>query len=163
MHPNSINLMKEFLEKYLNHYDKLKILDVGSRDDLRAYRNLCDNSEWEYLGVDLRGGYGVDMILERPYDYPFTDGEFDVVISGQTLEHVEDTHRWIIELNRILKVGGYICIIAPWQAHLHPEPKDCWRILPDGMKFLLGEIGKFEVLETFIRANDTIGIGKKRR
>ena len=75
--------------------------------------------------------------------------------------------QWIVELKRIMKKGGLICIIGPSVFRMnHPHPVDCWRIYPDGMKFLLEEVAGFEVLK--IRSNKSrrgtimcMGIGKK--
>jgi len=58
-------------------------------------------------------------------------------------------------------VGGIVCIIAPWQWRYHRYPIDCWRILPDGMEFLLKDVCNFDILEIFLKESDCVGIARK--
>lgn len=167
MHPSSEQAMQQFIGKYLDKKKPLKIIEIGSRDpnqgkQLNAtYRKMFVNEGWTFHGLDLAPGNGVDIVSTDEYAYPVNDGEYDVVISGQVLEHVKDMFRWIAELGRILKPGGMICVIAPWQWGYHPHPVDCWRIMRDGMRFLLNEKAGLEVIEVYEHCDDCIGIAKK--
>jgi SAM-dependent methyltransferase len=87
--------------------------------------------------MDVESGDNVDCVLEDPKHWPFPDASFDAVISGQCFEHVEDLHAPFREMGRVLRYGGLACVIAPWCWSIHRYPRDCWRILPDGMQFLL--------------------------
>jgi len=160
--------MGEFVEKYLDPSAPLKILDVGShavwcRGCHKTYRYHFDgNKNWQYVGLDIVEGENVDIVIEDPESYDWgINEEYDVVISGQALEHVKNTHKFMEAINRATKPGGTICIIAPWRWGEHGHPVDCWRIMPDGMTFLLEEICNFEVLDVFKRKNDCVGIAKK--
>lgn len=158
MHPESMKLMQEFVVKYLPNKG-LTILDVGSYDVNGTYKNLVPRHF--YHGLDIMAGPNVDIIATSPYAYPLADGVYDVVISGQSIEHVFNMHAWIREIARVVKPGGLVCIIGPqlWEEHRYPV--DCWRILPDGMRFLLGEIAGLKVLEAYMVGRDTIGIARK--
>lgn len=165
MHLSSYERMKEFVEKYLDINMKLRILDVGSCDVSSGnvsgtYKNLFNNANWEYIGADIQKGRNVDLVLKKPYDWGIPNKSFDVIISGQTLEHVEDTKEWIKQVEKTLKVNGLVCIIAPWLCPQH-WTIDCWRILPDGMKFLLKKVCGFEIIKVFKMGHDCIGIAKK--
>ena len=59
----------------------------------------------------------------------------DVVISGQTFEHIPFIWASIMEISRVLKPGGHAFIIAPSRGHIH-NVQDCWRFYPDGMRAL---------------------------
>lgn len=142
MDDTSYALMRRFARSFLRRKRNLLVCDVGSLDLNGTYKPLC--SKQRYVGVDIAHGPNVDVVVE-PYDYPFSDGAFDVVISGSTLEHVIDIYRWIKELARILKVGGWICVVAPAQIMHHPHPVDCWRVYPEGMKFLMESIAGLRV------------------
>ena len=53
---------------------------------------------------------------------PFADAHFDVVMSTNVLEHVDDPQRVIDESLRVLKPGGHLVIIVPnygswWEGH----------------------------------------------
>ena len=171
MHYSCLHIMKKlFVDKYLDPNKKLRILEVGSMDmskprkDLIFRRYFRDNPNWEFIGLDLEKGRNVDVVSKYPYKYPFPDNSFDVVISGNVLEHVEDLHRIVKEIARITK--DLVCIIVPNTRAYHAKPIDCWRIFPDGMRFLLEEVAELEALECRVAGNekvDTIGIARKRK
>lgn len=161
-------LMAAIVKKYLDPTKKLKILDVGSLDvhnpvkKLNFGRYLNKPPLWEYTGLDLAPGRNVDVVSEAPYSYPFSMGEFDVVVSGSTLEHVFDTHRFVKELARISR--DLVIVIAP---NTHPEhryPVDCWRIFPDGMFWLLGDVAGLNVIDVYRgggkELSSTVGIAR---
>ena len=102
-------------------------------------------------------------MAEELYSWPVDDESFDVVISGQCIEHVEDTHAWIKEVARVVKKGGIVCVIGPWSCPEHRYPLDCWRIFPDGMKFLFEKMAGLTVLESYHNSPDIdcVGIGRK--
>lgn len=116
-------------------WPEARVLDVGSLDVNGSYREAIEDRGWEYLGVDIRSGKNVDIVVPE-YDYPFEDGEFDVVISGSTMEHVRAIWRWVPELVRVLRPGGLLVIVTHSAWWVHGYPVDCWRILPDGMAYL---------------------------
>ena len=160
MHNSSLDLMAAFVSKHVPPAPALAVLDVGSMDVNGTYRSLFNGHN--YRGLDVEPGPNVDFVGGL-YDYPFPNGTFDVVISGQTIEHVENLHRWIREVARVAVPGGLMCIIGPNTFSEHKHPVDCWRVWPDGMRFLLGQIAALEVLECRAEGIDTIGIARKRR
>jgi SAM-dependent methyltransferase len=116
-------------------------LDVGSLDENGTCNDLLDAKGFIHTGIDIRQGKNVDVVVQ-PYTYPFNDGSFDVVISGQAMEHVENLLAWIHELVRVLKPGGRLCITTVWMCQEHRYPVDTWRILPDGMRWLFDQTGR---------------------
>jgi SAM-dependent methyltransferase len=144
MHQSSFEKMKNFLMAFsLEH--PYKILDVGSLcfPGDKNHRELISNN-WIYAGVDLVAGPNVDIVLSNQYSYPFEDEYFDIIISGQCMEHVSEIWTWMKELYRLLKPSGSICIIAPSMGKIHTNI-DCWRILPDGMAGLMYWAGFKEI------------------
>jgi len=140
--------MKQFKEKYLDSSKKLKILDLGSQDINGCYAHLFKEPNWIYQGADMSEGKNVNIKLSNPYDWENIESEtYDVVISGQTFEHIEFFWITILQINRVLKIGGVTCIIAPADGYEHRFPTDCWRYYPDGLK-ALAKWGKMEVLES---------------
>lgn len=153
MHPTSLNKMKAFVEGYLKEYAdfSLTIVDVGSQaiSGNPTYRPFFDNLNWTYLGLDLENGENVDIVVKDPYRWDkLEDSSVDVVISGQTFEHIDFPWLTIKEIFRILKDRGLVCIIAPSAGWEHRYPVDCWRIFPDGMK-ALGKWAGFRIVEVF--------------
>ena len=137
MHQTSYEKMTAFVHKYLDKDDKLKILDLGSQDVNGSYRGLFDSPSWEYTGMDLEEGSGVDLVLKDPYNWQeIQSNSIDIVISGQAFEHIEFFWVTMMEVSRVLKTGGLCCIIAPSAGYEHQYPVDCWRFYTDGFKAL---------------------------
>ena len=112
----------------------------------------------EYTGLDISDGPGVDRVISLDN---FGDDQFDVVISGSTIEHVQDMQEFAEQCIRITRPGGLLCVIGPhgmsgFDEHFHPL--DCWRIWPDGMKWLFRTV---EVLECRRDTRDTVLIARK--
>jgi ubiquinone/menaquinone biosynthesis C-methylase UbiE len=143
--------MQELLGRHaFDHiFRPTKVLDVGSYDaGLGTYRPLLECYDTiTYHGLDISEGAGVDIVSEDPYNWPLQDNSYDLVISGQCLEHVEAPWLWIKEVYRVCKPGGLVFIIAPWTCGEHRYPVDCWRILPDGMKYLVTKTAGFQLIE----------------
>ncbi|MEA4840140.1 MAG: methyltransferase domain-containing protein [Bacteroidales bacterium] len=139
--------MRYIVDTYLDKNKKLEILDVGSYDVNGSYKSLFQNPNWSYCGLDIVEGPNVDIVSKGLYDFGI-DKQFDVVISGNCLEHVEAPWKWIQEVHKVVKKGGLVCIITPFSVPEHRYPIDCWRILPDGYRYLLEKESDFTILET---------------
>ena len=140
MHQSSFENMKEFVQsnfKNLDSKNKLRVLDVGSLDVNGSYRNLFDTELWIYEGLDMEHGENVDFVPKEPYDWKeLKSNTYDLVISGQALEHIEYPWKTFENIERVLKPSALCCIIAPSSGPEHKHPVDCWRFYPDGMKAL---------------------------
>lgn len=148
-----MKLMADFRNRYLGAMKGCTVLDIGALQipKHRCYRELF--KDYKYTGMDVISGPNVDIV-----GYENIPGIFDVVISGQTMEHVKGPWEWLKFLT--LYYRKFICIIAPntWKEHRYPI--DTYRYFPDGMQDLFEYAGVRE-LEIFMDGNDTIGIGGK--
>ncbi len=118
-----------------------KVIDVGcgaGRHAFEAYRRGADVVAFDQDAVELRS---VDAMLramaetgEAPQaasatavrgdalDLPYADETFDCVIASEILEHLPEDDAAIVELIRVLKVGGSLAVSVPrWL----PE-RVCW-------------------------------------
>jgi SAM-dependent methyltransferase len=68
------------------------------------------------VAVDLREGVGEEL--------PFPDGEFDLVILDNVLEHVQDRERTLDEIARVLRPGGILYLVTPKPFALHSLVSD---------------------------------------
>jgi SAM-dependent methyltransferase len=151
MNECSYNLMESMIQKYCGK--NLNVLDVGSYDMLQfrkkpgrgCYRPIFTTGS--YTGLDIEAGPNVDLVVKDKYQWNIADEAFDVVISGQCLEHVEAFWITMKEMERVCKVGGWLIVVVPWKWRIHPYPVDCWRFLPDGLRFLFGKWCNFDVKE----------------
>ena len=145
--------MQHFVNKYLSHIDhSIKIADIGSQvvegqTYEYSYRKFFNKEPWQYVGCDMVAGNNVDIVFKNPYSWEEIKSDtFDVVVSGQALEHVEYIWVAMLEIARILREGGYCCIIVPSSGLLHKYPLDCWRFYEDGL-VALAKWARLEVLE----------------
>jgi len=140
MHTESYNLMLRFARSVLKAAGSrpLRVLEVGSRDINGSYRELFASPQvHQYIGLDVKPGPGVDLVLADPYRWDeLRDESVDVIISGQALEHIPYPWLTIVEMARKLKAGGQACLIVPSQGPEHRYPIDCYRYLPDGLRAL---------------------------
>ena len=153
MHQSSYENMKEFVQSNFKNLDpkkKLRVLDVGSLDVNGTYRNLFDANLWVYEGLDMEHGNNVDFVPAAPYDWKeLKSNTYDLVISGQALEHIEYPWKTFENIERVLKPSALCCIIAPSSGPEHKHPVDCWRFYPDGMN-ALSNYAKLETLSCSI-------------
>jgi hypothetical protein len=59
---------------------------------------------------------------------------FDVVLSFDTLEHVEDPFRFCRNLVEIATLGAHIYVQTVFSWEYHPSPRDYFRYSPEGLK-----------------------------
>ena len=90
---------------------KLRVLDTGSgyHPDPRAHvllEKFLSGTKSRYSGI-VRIRKNQELVCGDIEAMPFIDKAFDVVISRQTLEHVEDPEAACAELVRVAK-SGYI-------------------------------------------------------
>ena len=163
MHKEALAKMTEILNAHRPE-GKVNLLDVGSYDVNGTYRPLVTKRGWKYTGIDIAPGPNVDIVTQDPYRFPFGRDTFDVVISGSTMEHVKAIWLWIPELVRVLKPGGLLAIITHTQFVYHPHPVDCWRIMPDGMRYLFNLTGQLEDyrIEMYCQT-DISGVARKKQ
>jgi SAM-dependent methyltransferase len=140
--------MAECIERYLSKDRHYRVVDVGSRRVGRqrlTHRELLRDYDHTYLGVDIKPGPNVGAVMRKPYRIPVPSGSVDVVLSGQTFEHIQFPWASMLEIARILKPGGYVFLTAPSRGHVHAAV-DCWRYYPDGLRALATFAG-LEVVE----------------
>jgi len=146
--------MAQCVKKYVPATGPLRVVDVGSRvpkgarnpENVRIHRQLFDRDGCEYVGVDIGRGRNVDKVMRRPYRLPLRANSVDVVVSGQTFEHIPFVWVSMIEIARVLRPGGHAFVTAPSRGHVHGG-QDCWRFYPDGMRALAAWSG-LELRET---------------
>jgi SAM-dependent methyltransferase len=67
---------------------------------------------------------------------PFDDASFDTVINIQVLEHTPRPRELVREMSRVLKAGGLLILVAPFQFRLHEQPHDYFRYSSHGLRHL---------------------------
>jgi SAM-dependent methyltransferase len=98
------------------------VLDVGcGRGDLWPF--VSDRFA-SYLGADVvrydgfpAGGTFLSVDLDTGR-VPVPDGSADVVVSAETIEHLENPRAFVRELTRVAKPGGWVAVTTPNQLSL---------------------------------------------
>jgi len=153
MHASSMEKMEKFVEEYLDASKKLSIADIGSLDVNGSYKPLFNAKKWTYTGVDIVSGKNVNVAVDEHYNWnELKSNSFNVVISGQALEHMGFFWEAVKEIERILKPGGLCCIIAPSIGDYHDE-YDSYRFSAAGMRAIAKYAG-FDVIEAY---TDNVG------
>lgn len=101
----------------------LTLLDFGcgAGDDVVDWRKCgyvaygCDVKRYADTEacVSLYADGTLRLIEAAPYRIPFDDASFDVVVSNQVFEHVQDYPTAIDEIDRVLKPGGVSLHVFP--------------------------------------------------
>lgn len=107
-----------------------RVLEVGSYNVNGSVRPLVEaHGPAAYLGVDQTPGPGVDRLVGcADLVSTFGPGSWDVVISTEMLEHVEDWWECVAQLCEVVATGGLLVLTTRSPGFpYHPYPIDTWR------------------------------------
>lgn len=164
----SMNTMKGLRDKHLSALSAhLMVLDVGAMDaqdgQYGTYRQLFPAPGYTYHGLDIEAGPNVDIVVPEHYVWGITE-QYDVVISGQCLEHVEWPWLTMEQIAKSLKPGGLHFNIVPSTGPVHRFPIDTYRYHLDGMAALC-KWADLEVIELQSKSdsiwNNTVLVARK--
>ena len=97
-------LMWLYLKKESNFFtDKLDVMHVAPEQCF--YKRFRKQENLNYTTGDLLSPLA-DIKFDL-HDIPLEDNKYDVVFCNHVLEHVEDDHKCMTELYRIMKPGGW--------------------------------------------------------
>jgi SAM-dependent methyltransferase len=124
-----------------------RLLDVGCGD--KPYEHLFRPYVREYIGIEHAATFDATSASGRlkadvRYDgrrLPFEDESFDTVMSVQVLEHTPEPASLVLEMARVLRVGGLLILTAPFSFRLHEEPHDYFRFSVHGLRELCDRAG----------------------
>lgn len=136
-----LNELSSAVMRALRRYAGPRLVDVGCGE--KPYRSLAPTVD-EWIGVD-RDPHSAADLLGDAYCIPLESESVDTVLCTQVLEHVEEPHRALIEMRRVLRPGGILILTAPQYWPLHEEPRDFFRYTTPGLMYLM-EKTEFEVV-----------------
>ena len=128
MHTSVIDFLKAHLSS--EEVNGKRVAEIGSQDVNGTPRPVVlPLRPAAYIGVDFAPGAGVDVVADaKALTAKFGEGAFDIVISTEMLEHVEDWRSIIGQLKAITKPGGLLLITTRSPGFpYHPYPIDVWR------------------------------------
>src|ERR1700753_2018202 len=109
MHLNSELLFEKYGLPYFK--DNCSVLEIAPASFPSRYQALVNNPtiKWETIDfvsteyIDKEAVNNLTYELKSPYSFPLADNTYDIVLSGQVLEHVEKIWIWLKELKRVAK------------------------------------------------------------
>lgn len=144
MHPSVIDFLRSNLTK-AEVFGK-RVAEIGSQDVNGTPRPVVMPLEpSSYIGIDSAKGPGVDVVANAgDLCSLFVPGAFDIVISTEMLEHVEDWRPVVQQMKEMVKSGGLLLMTTRSPGFpYHPYPIDMWRYtLEDGRRIF----GDMEIL-----------------
>lgn len=85
------------------------VVDLGSGNHPVSGHVRCRTA----IKIDSRLDIGPDVVCELNRGIPLRDGVCDIVIAGELLEHIYYSKKFLMEIKRILRNGGYLLLSVP--------------------------------------------------
>jgi len=116
--------LKQYIVNFSKNHIKPwnKMLDFGCWNS--PYRDLYMKKNINYIGIDIGDSpeFNPWYIVYPGGKTSFTNNEFDIIVSTQVFEHLNDPKFYASELERITKKWGYILITVAHLREHHPYP-----------------------------------------
>lgn len=112
MHAQQVQFIQSVFDKFPKYKANVRVLDVGSQD-INGNNRQFFNFEFDniyYAGIDLAEGKNVDIIGYVHEYKPRNNKKYDVVISGEMLEHDKHYKASIKAMVNLTKKGGILII-----------------------------------------------------
>lgn len=124
-----------------------RILEIGGRSN--PYSDFFPG--FEYVCLDLTET-GPGVLLGDITNCPEIESEsFDVILSVDVFEHIQEPWLAAPEIVRLLRPGGFTYHSTLFSWRYHPCPVDFWRYTPDALNFLFRDLdrlaGDFDTTE----------------
>jgi SAM-dependent methyltransferase len=139
MHPNSWMIFEKHAKALFQ--PGMRVLEIAPDNIPSIYQKIVNQPGIQWETLELAPADHITYVATNEYSFPIPDNTFDIVVSGNVIEHVKKIWTWMRELTRITKPGGLVVTVNPVNWAYHANPVDCWRIFPDGMRALHAEAG----------------------
>jgi SAM-dependent methyltransferase len=133
------------------------VLDVGTGEFHDWFRPLFESAGLRYVALDKQPLPGVEIVCDagaltqieedaagayttRPMIWKRAPAQFGTILLLSVLEHTPDPAQLTRWCAYHLAPGGHLFVAVPccWPHHAFPD--DYWRILPDGLRYLLRDL-----------------------
>ena len=117
-----------------------RVLDFGCGGS--PYRAFFGGARYDR--ADFEAAPGIEFAIGADGTIGAESDDYDIVLSTQVLEHVDDAPRYLAECRRVLRGGGTLLLSTHGTFEDHPCPRDFRRWTSEGLCRDLAEAG-FEV------------------
>jgi SAM-dependent methyltransferase len=148
-----------WLDYLVRHGNKngLSILEVGSREVTGKSVARERFSLAEYTGLDYYAGANVDVVGDaHALSEYFPEKKFDVIFSSACFEHF--AMPWLVstEMQKVLKVGGYLFVETHFSWSSHERPWHFFQFSDLGLRVLFPEVFGMKCVDAGV-SNPMIG------
>lgn len=146
MHQSAYESMRRCIADFVPTDRRLTVVDFGSGTNPKVFEQGMTHSalfadfDVNMIGIDVEQRHNVDIVMKKPYRVPLRSNSVDVVVSGQTFEHIPFFWASMLEIGRVLKPGGIFIVTVPSRGHPHTKV-DCWRYYEDGVRAMAAFTG----------------------
>lgn len=134
-----------------NQFNKtgFRILEIGSRNVTGAnIRSRFCNAE--YVGFDFYDGENVDVVGDaHKLSMYFSDlKKFDFIFSSAVFEHLHMPWVAAMEIQKMLKVGGYVFCETHFSFSSHERPWNFFQFSDMGLRALFNDALGFDLIDS---------------
>lgn len=144
----SHNNWVDYLSKTFNKKG-LRVLEVGSRNVTGAnLRNRFSNAD--YVGFDFYAGENVDVVGDAHKLSTYFAGQekFDLIFSSAVFEHLYMPWVAVLEIQKLLKVGGCVFVETHFSFSSHERPWNFFQFSDMGLRALFNDSLGFDLIES---------------
>lgn len=127
----------------------LRVLELGSRNVTgNNLRSRFSNAE--YVGFDFYAGENVDVVGDaHKLSGYFTEQEkFDLIFSSAVFEHLHMPWVAALEIQKVLKVGGYVFVETHFSFSSHERPWHFFQFSDMGLRALFNDSLGFDLIDS---------------
>ena len=140
------SIVNDIIKKYIDgNAVGTRLIDYGCGDV--PYLPLFADKVAKYVTCDIGINPLAEITITPDGKVPLPDESFNIVLSVQVLEHVDNVKVYLAEANRLLAKDGLLLLSTHGQWIYHPFPKDLWRWTNEGLTSLIENSG-FKVIDT---------------
>lgn len=119
------------------------VVDLGCGE--APYKEDMLRTADRYIGVDWGNSFhdlsNIDVQADLNRPLPLADNLADVIHSESVMEHLIEPLSFLRQCERILKPGGLLIILVPFQWQVHEAPYDYFRYTEFGLRALAEKAG----------------------
>ncbi len=127
----------------------MRILEVGSRNVTGVnFRSRFNQAT--YIGFDFYDGENVDVVGDAHKLSSYFQGQekFDLIFSSAVFEHLHMPWVVAIEIQRLLKVGGYVFVETHFSFSSHERPWHFFQFSDMGLRALFNDSLGFDLIDS---------------
>lgn len=141
---------ENWMNYLIEHFNKpgMRVLEVGSRNVTGTnFRKNFNHAS--YFGFDFYEGENVDIVgdAHKLSNYFSGQEKFDLIFSSAVFEHLHMPWVAAYEIQKMLKVGGYVFIETHFSFSSHERPWHFFQFSDMGLRALFNDSLGFDLID----------------